>query len=85
MKYNIITNIEEMTLKEAKAIKDLRVTKGLSWRAVATEAFSLNILGHREALNSLWKDLPCNQLAGIDLCRKAAILLDGDYFDGEWN
>lgn len=64
----------EVSRKDAKLIRQLRVEKGCSWRAVA-RFFSL-----------LWSTpWGGNQIAGMVICDKAAKLLGEDFLQPPWN
>lgn len=68
---------ELVTPKRAQAIRELRCDKRHSWRAVARAC-------HGNWLGAKWE--PChNQLMGVALCERAAIVLGENHRVMPWN
>jgi len=67
-----------MTKEEAEFIRDLRVNKGYTWRAIAAECYERGMFG------ADW-DPPSNQIIGIVLCEVAAEKFGEDYLKEPWN
>ena len=63
----------DITLEQAKFIKNLRVVEGYTWRAVARD-YSAQYMTSRSN----------NQILGIALCTSAMLLLEEQVEDG-WN
>lgn len=65
---------EKMTLEQAQFVREKKLDKWCSWRAIAG-------ICHDE-WNGDWE---CNQLAGMDICKKAASFFNEDYMQEPWN
>ena len=63
-----------LTKEQAKLIRQLRVEKNLSWRAIARY--------HSIVWSAPWGG---NQIAGMVICEKAALLLGEDFMKPPWN
>lgn len=66
----------DLDLVTARLLRDLRVRRGYSWRAVARWA--------HEQQNGEWSPRD-NQIAGMDLCEAAAKLFNEDFLAPPWN
>lgn len=67
---------QHMTRERAQYVRDLRVVRGYTWRAVA------------EACCREWQgpwDPPSNQLMGMALCESAATMRGERYREPPWN
>ena len=81
----LINNIDSMTLEEAKQIREARLND-YTWRAIAKSFWEKDLLFHKSKQpDSNWSKLPSNQLAGVELCEKAAQLLGEDPYDEPWD
>ncbi|MDE2096386.1 MAG: hypothetical protein KGL39_04005 [Patescibacteria group bacterium] len=69
---------ERMTAERAYRIRELRVTEGYSWRALASQ--SADDWGD----DATWEP-KSNQLAGMALCEIAAASMGEDYMQEPWN
>jgi len=65
-----------MTLAQAKAVRKLRVEMGSSWRAVAEACYKLGW--------GKWFP-PSNQIMGMVLCERAALIHSENYMEAPWN
>lgn len=65
-----------MTLAQAKAVRKLRVEMGFSWRAVAEACYKLGW--------GKWSP-PSNQIMGMALCERAALIHGENYMEAPWN
>lgn len=66
--------IAAMTRSEAAYVRRLRVEEDDSWRGIAYEC--------SRQWGGDWGD---NQRAGMELCRRAALLFGEDYMSSPWN
>ena len=66
--------IASMTREEADFVRDLRNTKGATWRAVASTC------AQEWAI-----DWGGSQLIGMDICERAAEIFGEDYRQPPWN
>lgn len=69
--------VADMTRKEAREVRRVRVDEGYSWRAVARHFHDLGDFGEFSP--------PSNQLAGMALCERAAKHFGEDYMSPPWN
>jgi hypothetical protein len=65
-----------MTLEQAGVVRELRVEKGYSWRAVAQACYDYG-----------WGEWypPSNQIMGMAICERAAKFFGEDYMEEPWN
>jgi len=71
---------EHMTKEQAEFVRKLRVDERYSWRAVARRCYG----NHRFRDWSKW-DPPSNQIMGMALCERAAVMYGEDYEKEPWN
>jgi len=72
--------MEHMTKEQAEFVRRLRVDEGYSWRAVARRCYG----NHRFRGWGRW-DPPSNQIMGMALCERAALMYGEDYEKEPWN
>lgn len=75
-----------MSPRRAQEIRMLRVGRGQSWRAVASEMYEVceTLPGFAQTMRRAWWP-PANQLMGMALCEVAAKELGEDYLAAPWN
>lgn len=72
--YELFRQMISLTREQAKLVRQLRVEKNLSWRAIARY--------HSIVWSADWGG---NQIAGMAICEKAALLLGEDFLQVPWN
>lgn len=70
-----------MTKKQAEIIRELRVDKGYTWRAVAHACHDLQWWSPDE----YWDRVPSTQPMGMALCEVAAEFFNENYQEPPWN